>query len=81
MSDFFVLRKYRGQGVGKQAAFNIFDMFPSAWEIRQIRGNHPANQFWYNVINEYTDGRYTEEYLNEGWEGPVQCFQNIINDE
>ncbi|WP_054957285.1 GNAT family N-acetyltransferase [Paenibacillus dakarensis] len=61
VSDFFVLRKYRGQGVGKQAAFHIFDMYPSAWEIRQTQKNQPANQFWNKVINEYTNGRYKEE--------------------
>ncbi|WP_442950922.1 hypothetical protein [Paenibacillus sp. An7] len=50
MSDFFVLRKYRGEGVGKQAAFDIFDKFPAACEIRQTQRNHPANQFWNKVI-------------------------------
>lgn len=76
MSDFFVLRKYRGQGVGKQAAFDIFDKLPSAWEIRQTPKNRPANQFWNKVINEYTNGKYEEEHLTVGWDGPVQCFQS-----
>ncbi|WIV21183.1 GNAT family N-acetyltransferase [Paenibacillus polygoni] len=76
MSDFFVLRKYRGQGVGKQAAFDIFDKYPAAWEIRQTQRNHPANQFWNKVINEHTNGSYKEEYLNGSWDGPVQCFQS-----
>jgi len=77
VSDFFIMRKFRGQGYGKQAAWTIFDQFPGAWEVRQTAANHPANRFWNRVISEYTNGAYTEKVLQEEvWHGPVQVFKS-----
>ncbi|NUU77632.1 GNAT family N-acetyltransferase [Paenibacillus xylanilyticus] len=75
ISDFFILRKFRNKGYGKQAAFQIFDLFLGAWEIRQTLANKPANQFWNRVIHDYTEGMYREKVLNEEhWTGPIQVF-------
>ncbi|MCU6713242.1 GNAT family N-acetyltransferase [Paenibacillus sp. J5C_2022] len=77
ISDFFILRKFRGRNYGKQVAFQIFNQFPGAWEIRQTRGNIPANRFWNKVIKEYTEGSYNEIILDrEDWNGPIQTFKN-----
>nr|WP_249168765.1 hypothetical protein [Alkaliphilus sp. B6464] len=35
ISDFFIMRNYRGKGVGKKVAFSIFDQFRGSWEIKQ----------------------------------------------
>jgi len=76
IAEFFVLRKYRRQGVGKKAAFHVFDRLPGKWEVRQIRANEDGRQFWRNVIAEYTGGRFEEEVLdNDLWQGPVQSFE------
>ena len=78
IGDFFVMRKFRRQGYGKQAAFTIFDRFPGVWEIRQTANNAPANRFWNSVIREYTNGSYQEVMLHgESWNGPVQLFESI----
>jgi predicted acetyltransferase len=71
------LRKYRRQGIGKRAAFDVFDRFPGKWEIRQIQPNVTAQKFWKNVIGEYTKNRFEETCLdNDSWHGPVQSFDN-----
>ncbi len=58
--DFFIMRKYRGRGVGSAVARSIFDRFPSQWEVRAHMRNQAAQTFWRRVIADYTGGRYTE---------------------
>ena len=58
IAEFFVMRKYRRKGVGKAAAVIIFDLFPGEWEVSQWKSNRPAQQFWLQVVNEYTEGKY-----------------------
>jgi len=76
ISDFFIMRKFRNKGYGKQVANFIFNTFKGTWEIRQTLQNRPANLFWNNVINEFTSGEYEEITLsNKSWNGPVQVFR------
>lgn len=58
IAEFFVMRKYRRKGVGKEAAVKIFDMFPGGWEVSQWVNNLPAQSFWKQTISEYTNGKY-----------------------
>jgi predicted acetyltransferase len=77
IGDFFIMRKFRGQGYGKQAAFELFDRFPGIWELRQTSGNLPANRFWNRVLEAYTSSSYEQQLLdNECWSGPVQVFHS-----
>lgn len=77
IAEFFVMRKYRRRGVGRQVACRIFDLFPGNWSIYQEEGNRPAQSFWRRVIAEYTQGAYTEQYLEtEEWHGPRQTFRS-----
>lgn len=77
IAEFFVMRKYRRQGVGRQVAWQIFDMFPGQWSLYQEEDNLPAQSFWRRVIAEYTQGAYTDEYLQtEEWHGPCQRFRS-----
>jgi predicted acetyltransferase len=79
IAEFFVLRRYRRQGVGRIAAFRIFDLFPGKWEVRQISSNTLAQRFWRTIIGEYTKGHYREAVLkNDTWKGPVQSFTTGI---
>jgi predicted acetyltransferase len=77
MSDFFILRRFRRQGVGTYAAETIFNMFPGKWEVRQFAENTAAQSFWRKVISRYTNGHFQEFALdNEQWKGAVQYFEN-----
>jgi predicted acetyltransferase len=73
MAEFFVMKKYRKSGVGKQTAFYLFDLFLGKWEVAQIKENIPAQKFWIKVISDYTNKNYTEIQRND-WEGPIQSF-------
>ncbi len=76
VAEFFVLRKWRRQGVGRVAAWTLFDNFPGDWEVRQERVNLSAQAFWRATIDTYSKGRYEEVDLRTAaWDGPVQVFQ------
>ncbi|WP_219834103.1 GNAT family N-acetyltransferase [Paenibacillus sp. R14(2021)] len=78
ISEFFIMRKYRRQGVGKQAALSVFQQFPGTWEIRQTASNKDAYSFWKHVIHNYrADGSYQEASVhNDSWNGPVFVFES-----
>jgi predicted acetyltransferase len=75
IAEFFIMRKYRHQGVGEHAARLIFDQFHGAWQVGQISENTPATIFWRKVISRYTHDQFQEHILNnDDWHGPVQVF-------
>jgi RimJ/RimL family protein N-acetyltransferase/predicted acetyltransferase len=77
ISEFFVLRRYRGQGVGERAAIAAFDRFVGPWEVREFAGNVPAQRFWRTVIRRYTGGSFTETPRHdERFSGIVQHFNS-----
>ncbi len=77
ISEFFIMRKYRRQGIGKVVAFFVFDQFHGTWEVHQLESNVPSQNFWRRVISEYTGGHYSEtEWNGASSKGPIQCFDN-----
>ena len=70
MEQFFVLRKFRRRGVGRDAAQLLFRSFPGQWTVEQITANTGAQIFWRTVIAEYTKGRFDDT----SGENPVQSF-------
>ncbi len=58
MAQFFVMRGYRREGVGRTAAICLFDRHPGAWEVRVIEENSGAEAFWRSVIEQFTDGTF-----------------------
>jgi predicted acetyltransferase len=74
-TDFFVMRRYRRQGVGRAAAGLLFDRFPGAWEVSSCADNVPGHVFWRSVVDHYTGGHYAETWLQTAtWRGPVESF-------
>ena len=75
MAEFFIMRRYRHQGVGDHVACYIFNQFPGAWQVGEITENTPAITFWRKVIARYTRGHFQEHNLNnDNWRGPIQSF-------
>lgn len=46
MAEFFVMKKYRKQGVGKEAASEVLKMHPGKWELTVHPNNPGALVFW-----------------------------------
>lgn len=60
MAQFFIVRKFKGKGIGKLVAQHCFDKFKGVWEVMVIPGNQGAYQFWKAIITEYTQDNFTE---------------------
>ena len=72
IAEFFVVRKYRGQGLGSKAAEKIMTTYPAKWEVRVIEENKAARNFWETLINTSWPGRFELALLdNEHWQGPI----------
>jgi len=71
MAEFFVLRRHRGQGIGRRAVFALFDRFRGRWEVSELARNAVAIAFWRRVIGEYGGGRHQE------WTGETGVWQVI----
>lgn len=65
MAEFFVMQKYRRGGIGKKIATQLFDLHKGDWEVFQKERNVPAQLFWRTIIDEYTNGDFTER-LEDG---------------
>jgi predicted acetyltransferase len=57
MAEFFLVRKFRRQGVATTAACRIFDCYPGEWEVSVWPENHAACSFWNSAISDYRDGK------------------------
>ncbi len=58
LSEFFVLRSDRRQGVGAAAACRLWDLFVGNWEVDVMSANTLALPFWRKTINAYTNGDF-----------------------
>jgi predicted acetyltransferase len=77
LAEFFVVRKYRRQGVGREVARKVFDSLPGRWEVHVIERNVPAQAFWRQVVAEYTRGNYVEKaWADDEWRGLLLTFTN-----
>lgn len=75
MSEFFVLGRFRHRGVGRGAAWRLFDEHPGPWEVAEMDYNRPAQAFWRRVIGAYTGDRYEEARARRhGMDFVVQRF-------
>ena len=59
VAEFFVLPTHRGRGVGRQAAFLLWDRFPGPWVVRVFQANVPALPFWRKTVQSYTGGTFS----------------------
>ena len=77
VAEFFVLRKFRGQGVGKSAARAMFNSWPGSWEVAVASRNQAAKRFWNRVIHSSPEARNVQEVdaQTERWTGPVFRFE------
>ena len=58
LSEFFVMYKYRRNGVGKYSVKYILDKLKGTWQLKFHPNNDISKQFWMKTIEEYTNGKY-----------------------
>ncbi|ANW26825.1 acetyltransferase [Vibrio coralliilyticus] len=59
IEQFFVLRKFKGQGVGKRAFVNLSEKHKGNWQIRVLRQNKVALSFWKSAVERVVGEEYT----------------------
>ncbi len=65
IDQFFVLRKFKGQGVGKEAFRLAVTGQPGLWQTRVLLENTPALNFWRSAIDSLTQGQYEEKVMQD----------------
>jgi predicted acetyltransferase len=50
VAEFFVLRRYRRSGVGRQAAHLLWRQLAGQWTVRVAEANRPGLAFWHSAI-------------------------------
>lgn len=73
IAEFFIMKKYRQQGIGKAVAMQVFNLHRGQWEVYQRETNKPAQLFWHKVISAYTKDKFKERFENGK---RIQDFEN-----
>lgn len=67
VAEFFVLRAYRRLGVGRQAAFALWNGLTGRWVVRVAEANYAGLAFWSDAIRSYTSGAFEESTQPGAW--------------
>ena len=67
VAEFFVLRPYRGKGVGAQAFREVVGANPGRWQIGVLERNLPASAFWRSVTSAYAPRAFSHRFDGEDW--------------
>ncbi len=78
LAEFFVMLKYRRKGIGKKAAFMVFDKHHGRWQLKRHPHNIPSVHFWDTVVSQYSDGNYRVDYGRKGTEYPDGTAGDIL---
>lgn len=77
MDQFFVLKKYRRRGLGRELAARVIARHPGQWQIGQMVDNHPAQCFWRETLDAIGAREFRECAITTGWwQGLVQQFES-----
>ena len=86
LAEFFVMPRYRRMGVGRAAAFQLFDRHRGQWQLKRHPRNTASVHFWNSVVEEYTKGccrridSYPDPAVNyeDGTPADVFFFDNTL---
>ncbi|MBY0219230.1 GNAT family N-acetyltransferase [Paenibacillus illinoisensis] len=83
MNEFFLLRNYRGKGVGEEAVRQIIGKMPGQWELQTnpTERNERAKRFWRKTLNTCTKGKYSEELGHHPEDGEKLVFRFSTSSE
>jgi predicted acetyltransferase len=61
LSNFFVMYKYRKQGIGKYVVKYVLDKYKGKWQLKYHPKNEVSKKFWIKIVDEYTKGKYESD--------------------
>lgn len=76
VAEFFVVRRWRRQGVGQEVAATLFRRHPGPWLVEHDAANVPASRFWPATIRLVADGevRVSDKPLSSTFPGTAYRF-------
>ncbi|MGE4348846.1 MAG: GNAT family N-acetyltransferase [Candidatus Berkiella sp.] len=60
LSEFYIVSKFQGTGIGSAVAKEIFEKFPGEWSVGVLPENAGALKFWRKLISEYVFDNFHE---------------------
>lgn len=76
IQEFFILKPYRRQGLGRAAARELFRLYPGRHSLLVLEKNRPALRFWQDMLQRSSIP--FEERMVEQDDG-VHCFELIFD--
>lgn len=76
LNSFFILKRYRGRGVGTAAATQFFGHYPGRYCVAQLKRNVPAIRFWKHVYA-HNNLKYHEREREEDGHPIVEQFFSV----
>lgn len=78
MGYFFVVRRHRGRGLGREVAHELFRRYKGRWEVYQVAENQQAITFWRKVIQDFAGSSWREaERVIDGRPSVLQSFVSV----
>jgi predicted acetyltransferase len=68
VAEFFIVRAYRRQGVGMKVAHKIWKNFPGQWEVRVMKSNRNAMEFWLQAVTGFVGAAIYPVHLEKDGE-------------
>ncbi|OLF53964.1 GNAT family N-acetyltransferase [Pseudomonas chlororaphis] len=60
----FISRRFRGRGIGRQALRQLLAATPGQWQVMHLEANRPAREFWGRVIPPLSNGAFSCQPAN-----------------
>jgi predicted acetyltransferase len=61
LAEYFILRRYRKLGLGREAAGKLWDLFPGTWTVEVLESNQGGYLFWKKIISQYKEQDFEED--------------------
>ncbi len=75
VQELFILNNYKRKGIGRIVINKVFTKFKGNWIVRVLPCSLKAEQFWINVIKDYTKDNFNLEYVGK-YKRAILTFNN-----
>ena len=65
MDEFFIVRRHRRNGLGREFASDLWHRYPGPWLVRVFQPNLPALPFWRKTISGFSEGKFEEAVVRK----------------
>lgn len=67
LAEFFILRGYRGKGLGTDSFNKIVQYHPGLWEIGAMEKNTQAKAYWAKTLSPYQPTSFPHRFEGDDW--------------